>query len=78
MRLRRRSTSAPAAARLASEWIVRTIEDLVLSDKRELSEFAVLYRTNADAIKPLHDWTSTFQQLWKQQLSRVKARAEAK
>jgi DNA-binding transcriptional ArsR family regulator len=38
----------------------------------------VLYRTNADAIKPLHDWTSTFQQLWKQQLSRVKARAEAK
>jgi DNA-binding transcriptional ArsR family regulator len=38
----------------------------------------VLYRTNAEAIKPLHDWTTTFQQLWKQQLSRVKTRAEAK
>jgi DNA-binding transcriptional ArsR family regulator len=38
----------------------------------------VLYRTDADAIKPLHDWTSTFQQLWKLQLSRVKTRAEAK
>ena len=38
----------------------------------------VLYRTNAEAIKPLHDWTSTFQQLWRNQLSRVKAHAEAK
>src|SRR6266852_1731348 len=38
----------------------------------------VLYRTNADAIKPLHEWTGTFQQLWKHQLSRVKTRAEAK
>ena len=38
----------------------------------------VLYRTNADAIKPLHEWTSTFQRLWRHQLSRVKTRAEAK
>ena len=38
----------------------------------------VLYRTNAEAIKPLHDWTSTFQQLWRNQLKRVKTRAEAK
>ena len=38
----------------------------------------MLYRTNADAIKPLHDWTSTFQQLWTHQLKRVKTRAEAK
>lgn len=38
----------------------------------------ILYRTNADAIRPLHDWTSTFQQLWTNQLIRVKARAEAK
>jgi DNA-binding transcriptional ArsR family regulator len=37
----------------------------------------VLYRTNAEGIKPLHDWTSTFQRLWRNQLSRVKARAEA-
>ena len=38
----------------------------------------VLYRTNADAIRPLHEWTSTFQRLWRHQLSRVKTRAEAK
>ena len=33
---------------------------------------------NAEAIKPLYDWTSTFRQLWTNQLKRVKARAEAK
>jgi DNA-binding transcriptional ArsR family regulator len=38
----------------------------------------IFYRTNAEAIKPLHDWTSTFQQIWRHQLSRVKPRAEAK
>jgi DNA-binding transcriptional ArsR family regulator len=38
----------------------------------------VLYRTNADGLKPLHDWTSTFERLWRHQLQRVKARAEAK
>jgi DNA-binding transcriptional ArsR family regulator len=38
----------------------------------------VLYRANADAIKPLHEWTSTFEHMWRHQLSRVKARAEAK
>jgi hypothetical protein len=34
------------------------------------------YRTNAEAIRPLHDWTSTFQQYWSHQLKRVKQRAE--
>jgi DNA-binding transcriptional ArsR family regulator len=38
----------------------------------------IFYRTNAEAIKPLHDWTSTFRQIWRHQLSRVKTRAEAK
>ena len=38
----------------------------------------VLYRTNAEAIRPLHEWTGTFQQVWRHQLSRVKARAEAR
>jgi DNA-binding transcriptional ArsR family regulator len=36
-----------------------------------------LYRTNADAIQPLHNWASTFEQYWTHQLSRVKQRAEA-
>lgn len=38
----------------------------------------VLYRTDADAIRLLHEWTSTFRHLWRHQLSRLKTRAEAK
>lgn len=37
-----------------------------------------LYRTNAEAIRPLHDWTSTFERYWRHQLKGVKERAEAK
>ena len=37
----------------------------------------MLYRTNAVAIRPLHEWTKTFERLWANQLSRVKERAEA-
>jgi DNA-binding transcriptional ArsR family regulator len=37
-----------------------------------------LYKVNAIAIRPLHEWTSTFERLWKHQLLRVKERAEAK
>jgi len=38
----------------------------------------MLYRANAEAIRPLHEWTSTFERLWKHQLLRVKERAEKK
>jgi len=38
----------------------------------------MLYRTNAEAIRPLHEWTSTFERYWRHQLSRVKERAERK
>ena len=38
----------------------------------------MLYRTNADAIRPLHEWTNTFERFWRHQLNRVKERAEAK
>jgi DNA-binding transcriptional ArsR family regulator len=38
----------------------------------------MLYKVNALAIRPLHDWTSTFERLWKHQLLRIKERAEAK
>ncbi len=37
----------------------------------------MLYRTNADAIRPLYEWTSTFERFWRNQLNRIKARAEA-
>jgi DNA-binding transcriptional ArsR family regulator len=36
----------------------------------------VLYRTNAGAIRPLHEWASTFERLWRHQLNRIKERAE--
>jgi DNA-binding transcriptional ArsR family regulator len=38
----------------------------------------MLYRTNAEAIRPLHEWTSRFERLWKHQLLQVKERAEKK
>ena len=37
----------------------------------------MLYRTNAEAIRPLHEWTKTFEQFWHHQLLRVKQRAES-
>ncbi len=34
------------------------------------------YSTNAEAIRPLHEWTGTFERLWSRRLIRVKERAE--
>jgi DNA-binding transcriptional ArsR family regulator len=36
----------------------------------------MFYRTNAEGIRPLHEWAGTFERLWHHQLSRVKERAE--
>ena len=36
------------------------------------------YRTNAEAIRPLHEWTEQFERFWRQQLLRIKQRAEEK
>jgi len=38
----------------------------------------MFYRTNADGIRPLHEWAGTFEKYWQHQLLRVKERAEAK
>ena len=35
-----------------------------------------LYRTNAEAIRPLHEWTAYFERYWQHQLTRIKERAE--
>jgi DNA-binding transcriptional ArsR family regulator len=37
----------------------------------------MFYRTNAEAIRPLHAWTGIFERFWSHQLSRVKERAES-
>src|SRR6266568_3771570 len=36
------------------------------------------YRTNSEAIRPLHEWAGTFERFWRHQLNRVKERAEEK
>ncbi len=35
-----------------------------------------LYKTNADAIRPLHDWAAGFEKYWQHTLKKVKERAE--
>src|SRR5919198_6040170 len=36
----------------------------------------MLYRTNAEALRPLHEWSGTFAQYWRRQLTRIKEHAE--
>jgi DNA-binding transcriptional ArsR family regulator len=38
----------------------------------------MLYRTNAEAIRPVHEWTARFERFWRHQLARIRERAEAK
>ncbi len=38
----------------------------------------MVYQTNADAIRPLYEWTKTFERFWAHQLSRIKERVEGK
>jgi DNA-binding transcriptional ArsR family regulator len=54
---------------------LRVLLDVGLVDVRREGRQA-FYRTNAEAIKPLHDWANRFQQYWDNQLARVKERAE--
>jgi DNA-binding transcriptional ArsR family regulator len=37
-----------------------------------------VYRINAAALRPVHEWASTFERYWRHQLNGVKERAEAK
>src|SRR5262245_6462458 len=38
----------------------------------------ILYRTNADALRTVHDWAGMFAQHWRGQLRRIKNHAEEK
>jgi DNA-binding transcriptional ArsR family regulator len=38
----------------------------------------MLYRTNADALRTIHDWCGMFAQHWRGQLRRIKTHAEEK
>jgi DNA-binding transcriptional ArsR family regulator len=55
---------------------LRVLKDVGLVQARRAGR-QMLYRANADAIRPLHEWASTFERLWRHQLHKVKERAEA-
>jgi len=38
----------------------------------------MFYRTNAEGIRPMHEWAGTFERYWQHTLIRVKEQAEAK
>jgi len=54
---------------------LRVLKDVGLVDVRRQGR-QMFYRTNAEAIRPLHEWAGTFERLWRHQLARVKERAE--
>jgi DNA-binding transcriptional ArsR family regulator len=54
---------------------LRVLKDVGLVNVRREGR-QMLYRTNAEGIRPLHDWTRTFERYWAHQLNRIKERAE--
>ena len=56
---------------------LRVLKDVGLVNARRDGR-QIYYRTNAAAIRPLHEWTGTFERYWQHQLLRVTERAEAK
>ena len=54
---------------------LRVLREVGLVDVRREGR-NVLYRTNVEAIRPLHEWTSRFERYWQHQLARIKERAE--
>jgi len=56
---------------------LRVLRDVGLVHARREGR-QIFYRTNAEAIRPLHEWAGTFERFWRQQLMRIKERAEQK
>ena len=56
---------------------LRVLKDVgLVSARREGRQ--MFYRTKAEAIRPLHEWTETFARFWRHQLIRVREQAEEK
>jgi DNA-binding transcriptional ArsR family regulator len=54
---------------------LRVLRDVgIVRSRREGRQ--ILYRTNATALRPLHEWASLFERYWNNQLNRIKERAE--
>lgn len=54
---------------------LRVLRDVGLVDLRRDGR-QMFYRTNAEGLKPLHEWTGRFERYWRNQLTRIKERAE--
>ena len=54
---------------------LKVLRDVGLVDVRREGR-QIFYRTNAEAIRPLHEWAGHFERFWGNQLSRIKERAE--
>jgi DNA-binding transcriptional ArsR family regulator len=54
---------------------LRVLHDVGLVAQRRDGR-QVLYRTNPAGIRPLHEWTGRFERHWRNQLVRIKERAE--
>ena len=70
--------SIAATLRLAQPSVskhLRVLRDVGLVCARRNGR-QVLYRTNAEAIRPLYEWAGTFERFWRHQLLRIKERAE--
>ena len=54
---------------------LRVLRDVGLVELRRDGR-QIFYRTNAQALRPLHEWTRRFERYWRNQLTRIKERAE--
>lgn len=54
---------------------LRVLRDVGLVEMRREGR-EVFYRTNAEGLRPLHEWAGRFERYWRSQLTRVKERAE--
>jgi DNA-binding transcriptional ArsR family regulator len=54
---------------------LRVLRHVGLVDVRRDGRQA-FYRTNAERIRPMHEWTEQFEHYWRRQLTRIKKRAE--
>ena len=54
---------------------LRVLSHVGLVDARREGQ-QIFYRTNADGLRPIHEWAKTFERHWTRQLLRIKERAE--
>ncbi len=54
---------------------LRVLKDVGLVNVRRDGR-NMFYKTNAEAIRPLHEWTRTFERFWQHQLNKIKELAE--